>query len=61
MNLANNHTRDFGAAGARNTRAALDEAGIEYTGNAGEITVVEIGGVRVAVLGFSSYDSQQPE
>ncbi|GIE98071.1 hypothetical protein Ari01nite_55360 [Paractinoplanes rishiriensis] len=55
MNLANNHTRDFGTAGARNTRAALDDAGIKYTGNAGEVTVVEIKGVKVAVIGFSSY------
>jgi poly-gamma-glutamate capsule biosynthesis protein CapA/YwtB (metallophosphatase superfamily) len=55
MNLANNHTRDFGVAGARNTRAALDDAGIEYTGNAGEITVVEIRGIKVAVVGFSTY------
>jgi poly-gamma-glutamate capsule biosynthesis protein CapA/YwtB (metallophosphatase superfamily) len=56
MNLANNHTRDFGAAGARNTRAALDEAGIAYTGNAGEITVAEAGGTTVAVVGFSAYE-----
>ena len=55
MNTANNHTRDFGTAGARNTRAALDDAGIRYTGDTGEITVVEVEGVRVAVVGFSSY------
>jgi poly-gamma-glutamate capsule biosynthesis protein CapA/YwtB (metallophosphatase superfamily) len=55
MNLANNHTKDFGVAGARNTRAALDDAGIQYTGNADEITVVEVKGIKVAVVGFSSY------
>jgi poly-gamma-glutamate capsule biosynthesis protein CapA/YwtB (metallophosphatase superfamily) len=33
MNLANNHTKDFGVAGARTTRAALDDAGLTYTGN----------------------------
>ncbi|GIF25244.1 metallophosphatase [Paractinoplanes tereljensis] len=55
MNLANNHTKDFGPAGARNTRAALDEAGIKYTGNQDEITVVEVKGIKVAVVGFSGY------
>jgi poly-gamma-glutamate capsule biosynthesis protein CapA/YwtB (metallophosphatase superfamily) len=55
MNLANNHTKDFGAAGARNTRAALDAAGLKYTGNADEITVVQVKGIKVAVVGFSSY------
>ncbi|WP_213010790.1 CapA family protein [Paractinoplanes toevensis] len=55
MNLANNHTKDFGPAGARNTRAALDDAGIKYTGNQDEITVVEVNGIKVAVVGFSGY------
>jgi poly-gamma-glutamate capsule biosynthesis protein CapA/YwtB (metallophosphatase superfamily) len=55
MNLANNHTKDFGTAGARNTRTALDDAGIKYTGNKDEITVVEVKGIKVAVVGFSGY------
>ena len=55
VNTANNHVRDFGTAGARNTRAALDSAGIRYTGNTGEITVVRVKGITVAVVGFSSY------
>ncbi|MGK5679639.1 CapA family protein [Actinoplanes sp. URMC 104] len=55
VNTANNHAKDFGTRGARNTRAALDEAGVKYTGNTDEITVVEVKGVRVAVIGFSSY------
>jgi poly-gamma-glutamate capsule biosynthesis protein CapA/YwtB (metallophosphatase superfamily) len=55
MNLANNHTKDFGATGAKNTRVALDDAGIKYTGNQDEITVVEVKGVKVAVVGFSGY------
>ena len=55
MNLANNHTKDFGAQGAINTRAALDDAGIKYTGNKDEITVVETKGIKVAVVGFSGY------
>jgi poly-gamma-glutamate capsule biosynthesis protein CapA/YwtB (metallophosphatase superfamily) len=55
MNLANNHTKDFGSQGAINTRAALDDAGIKYTGNKDEITVVETKGIKVAVVGFSGY------
>lgn len=55
MNTANNHSKDFGTTGAKNTREALDSAGIKYTGNEDEITVVEINGIKVAVIGFSSY------
>ena len=33
----------------------LDEAGILATGNTDEITVTEVNGVKVAVVGFSSY------
>ncbi|WP_203733754.1 CapA family protein [Paractinoplanes durhamensis] len=55
MNLANNHTKDFGVQGAKNTRAALDDAGLKYTGNQDEITVVEVKGIKVAVVGFSGY------
>lgn len=55
MNTANNHTKDMGTAGARNTRVALARAGLKYTGNTDEITVVEVKGIKVAVIGFSSY------
>jgi hypothetical protein len=55
MNLANNHTRDFGVRGAKNTRSALDAAGLKYTGGEDEITVVEVKGIKVAVVGFAGY------
>lgn len=55
MNLANNHTNDMGKAGLANTRAALESAGVQHTGAPGQITVVRVKGVRVAVLGFSIY------
>jgi uncharacterized membrane protein len=55
VNTANNHQKDFGAAGAVNTRKALDAAGVKYTGNQDEITVVEAKGIKVAVVGFSPY------
>jgi poly-gamma-glutamate capsule biosynthesis protein CapA/YwtB (metallophosphatase superfamily) len=56
MNLANNHGNDYGPAGRENTRAALAEHGIADTGERGQITVVDVQGVSVAVLGFSSYE-----
>jgi poly-gamma-glutamate capsule biosynthesis protein CapA/YwtB (metallophosphatase superfamily) len=55
LNTANNHSKDFGTAGYRNTVTALEGAGLKHTGAQDEITVVEVKGVRVAVLGFSPY------
>ncbi len=55
LNLANNHAYDFGPAGNRNTRAVLEQHGLKHTGAPGQITVVDVKGVKVAVLGFSSY------
>src|SRR5690349_21370563 len=55
MNQANNHAYDFGPAGFKNTQKNLDSVGIKYTGWPGLITVVEVKGVRVAVVGFASY------
>ncbi len=55
VNLANNHAYDFGPQGHTNTRKALDGAGVKYTGPPGMITVVDVKGVKVAVLGFAPY------
>jgi poly-gamma-glutamate capsule biosynthesis protein CapA/YwtB (metallophosphatase superfamily) len=55
VNLANNHAYDFGPAGHMNTRAALDAAGVKYTGPPGMITIVTVRGIKVAVLGFAPY------
>ncbi len=56
MNLANNHSYDFGEAGQEETIEALRGAGIEPTGLPGEATYVTVGGHRIAFLGFASYD-----
>jgi poly-gamma-glutamate capsule biosynthesis protein CapA/YwtB (metallophosphatase superfamily) len=56
VNLANNHAYDFGEAGYKNTQKALDSVGIKYTGWPGQITVVDVKGVKVAVVGFASYE-----
>jgi poly-gamma-glutamate capsule biosynthesis protein CapA/YwtB (metallophosphatase superfamily) len=55
VNLANNHAEDFGPQGHTNTKAALDAAGVKYTGPPGLITTVTVKGVKVAVLGFAPY------
>jgi Bacterial capsule synthesis protein PGA_cap len=60
VNLANNHAFDFGAAGYRGTRAALDRARVRATGAPGQIRVLRAGGVRVAFVGFSSYPWSAP-
>ncbi len=57
VNLANNHTGDMGATGLRNTRAALTAAGVKHTGVGATFTVVQVNGARVAVVGFSTYQS----
>jgi poly-gamma-glutamate capsule biosynthesis protein CapA/YwtB (metallophosphatase superfamily) len=55
VNLANNHAFDFGAAGYRGTRAALDRADVRATGAPGQVQVLRTHGVKVAFVGFSSY------
>jgi hypothetical protein len=60
LNQANNHGHDYGPAGFRNTRRALEEHGLEYTGAPDEITVMDVEGVRVGVAGFSSYAWSNP-
>ena len=55
MNLANNHSYDFGEAGQADTVRALESAGIRHTGRPGEIAELRIGEARVAVLGFAPY------
>ena len=57
MNDANNHSFDFGQVGEDETIAALHAAGIGQSGLPGEVTTVEAGGERVAILGFAPYSN----
>jgi hypothetical protein len=59
-NLANNHAFDYGAEGMGQTVRALHRVGIQVTGRPGEIAVRSIAGVRVALVGFSSYRWTSP-
>jgi hypothetical protein len=55
MNLANNHAADYGPEGERQTLAALRAVGLRFTGRPGQIAVVTVHGLRVAVIGFAPY------
>jgi poly-gamma-glutamate capsule biosynthesis protein CapA/YwtB (metallophosphatase superfamily) len=55
LNQANNHGNDYGPTGYRNTQLALEKYDLRHTGAPNEIAVVDVSGVKVAVVGFSSY------
>jgi hypothetical protein len=53
VNLANNHSADFGEAARDQTRTVLDDAGIATTGQPeGTITYLQRAGGTVAAIGF---------
>ena len=54
VNLANNHTQDFGSQGFDTTLAALKRAGIDHFGGR-EITVFRKDGIRIAFLGCNCF------
>jgi poly-gamma-glutamate capsule biosynthesis protein CapA/YwtB (metallophosphatase superfamily) len=55
LNDANNHSYDFGEAGQQQTVNAIHAAGMAQTGLPGEITVVQAGGHKVALVAFAPY------
>jgi Bacterial capsule synthesis protein PGA_cap len=55
VNLANNHSFDFGAAGQAQTAVALTRTGVAFAGMRGEIRILRRRGIRVAFVGFSTY------
>lgn len=54
MSVANNHVGDFGDAGRASTRAVLAANGIRFAGAPGEVARLEVRGVRVALVAFST-------
>ncbi len=56
MSLANNHSLDFGEAGQEESVEALYQAGIEPVGIPGRTIFVAVGAIKIAFLGFASYD-----
>jgi len=59
MNVANNHAYDYGQEGQRETLAALRSSALRWTGQPGQITIVRVRGIRIAVIGFAPYDWAQ--
>ncbi len=63
VSLANNHALDFGPISLDDTRQALDAVGVSYFGagedaaTAARPLILEAGGLRLAVLGFSAVRS----
>jgi poly-gamma-glutamate capsule biosynthesis protein CapA/YwtB (metallophosphatase superfamily) len=55
LNLANNHSHDYGADGLADSQRAMREHGIQPTGMPGQIAVLPVRGLKVAVLGFAPY------
>ena len=55
MNVANNHFDDFGETGQQETLQALSAQGLKASGRRGQVTVVVRNGVRIGIVGFSSY------
>ena len=51
MNIANNHTLDYGQQGKADTIANLEAAGIVVSGG-GELGVFEKNGVKVGMTGY---------
>ncbi|MDQ6778903.1 MAG: CapA family protein [Actinomycetota bacterium] len=55
LNLANNHSLDYGPGGRAQTIGALSAAGIAHDGLPGEIAIRRVAGQRIAILGFAPY------
>lgn len=55
LNVANNHGFDYGPEAQQSTLEALDAAQIVAAGLAGRVSVLRRRGVRIAVVGFSTY------
>ncbi len=55
LTTANNHAYDFGWEGARDTRKHLKKHGFKYTGNKDEVAYMDVNGIKVGIIGFSTY------
>ena len=54
MNLANNHSGDFGVVGRESTKNTLESYGIKYGGLLdAETSIMEVGRVRIGFAGFA--------
>ena len=56
VNLANNHTLDFGKTGYEDTLKALNEEKIKYFGNDNYL-IYEVKGIKIGLAGLTYYDN----
>ena len=67
VSLANNHLMDYGPDGVADTIAALDGVGIAHFGAGANLAearrpaIVEVGGLRIAFLGYLILGEKHPE
>lgn len=59
VNLANNHTLNYGKDKLSETRALLAQKNIDYTGM-GELTIKEVRGIKFGFLGFDKSQQANP-
>lgn len=55
LNMANNHSMDFGREGSNSTKQVLRGLGIQYTSKDGEVARFQVQGARIAVIGCDFY------
>lgn len=60
VNIANNHTGNYGVEGVEQTKKYLKEAGIGYVG-AGSLIIKEVNGTKFGFLGFDYVDNRPSE
>ncbi|MBD2292070.1 CapA family protein [Anabaena sphaerica FACHB-251] len=56
LNIANNHTMDFGIVGFKDTVKNLEAAGIKTLGHKNQILYLEANQIPIAMIGFTTYD-----
>lgn len=57
VSLANNHIMDFGSSGITTTKKVLDSLNIKHSGPIGDIARLNIKGLKVGLIAFSTYNS----
>ncbi|MEA5575531.1 CapA family protein [Anabaena sp. UHCC 0451] len=56
LNIANNHTMDFGIVGFKDTIKNLEAAGIKTLGHKNQILYLEANQIPIAMIGFTTYN-----
>jgi poly-gamma-glutamate capsule biosynthesis protein CapA/YwtB (metallophosphatase superfamily) len=56
FNIANNHAKDFGLVGFRDTGKNLAQVGIDTVGHKNQILLLQANNVKVAMVGFAPYE-----